>query len=153
MYNYHFEITWRRNDKTQNHLSIGYMSDLTHFLCKSYNALTLKKLIMVVGRDLLMEKLLSSSAEFLNVKLLLLLQITRSTTAAATPAAATRRRIVMTMPAIAPPLRLLFVLSDCPPCDGSITLAVVASTAAELSAFDEDVSESLAVIDMVTVGR
>lgn len=56
----------------------------------------------------------------------------------------------MTMPAIAPPLRPLFVSSVCPPCDGGNMLAVVASIA-ELSAFNED--DSLVVDDKVVVGR
>ena len=41
------------------------------------------------------------------------------------------------MPAIAPPLRPLFVLPACPPCCGGNMLAVVMVTAAEPSIFDE----------------
>jgi hypothetical protein len=91
------------------------------------------------GGNLLMEKLFSSAAEFLNVKPFLRLQIISRTTATATPMATNRRRRrVITIPAIAPSLRPLLALLACSPCNNM--LVVVEASLVELSAFDEEVS-------------
>jgi hypothetical protein len=104
------------------------------------------------GGNLLMEKLLSSAAEFLNVKPFLRLQVISRTTATATPMATNRRsRTVMTIPAIAPSLRPLLALLACSPCSGGgNVLVVVEASLAELSAFNEEV-DSLIVDDIVVV--
>ena len=97
-----------------------------------------------------MEKLLSSAAEFLNVKPFLLLQMISRITATATPMATSRKRKTeTTIPAMAPSLRPLLVLSVCSPCDGgSNMLAVVVESLAELSMFD---GEDSLVFDDITI--
>ena len=97
-----------------------------------------------------MEKLLSSAAEFLNVKPFLLLQMISRITATATPMATSRKRKTeMIIPAMAPSLRPLLVLSVCSPCDGgSNMLAVVVESLAELSMFD---GEDSLVFDDITI--
>ena len=100
-----------------------------------------------------MEKLLSSAAEFLNVKPFLLLQMISRTTVIATPMATSRRRRTeTTIPVIAPSLRPLLVLSVCSPCDGGNMLAVVVESLAELSMFngeDSLVADGIIVVEIV----